>query len=101
MDFVEGLPRSSGYNYILVVVDAFSKYAHFLPLRHPLTAATVAKLFHNLIYRLHGMPSAIVPDRDRIFTSKLWKELFKLANVTLNMSSAYHPQSDGQSECVN
>jgi hypothetical protein len=95
MDFVEGLPRSGGFNCILVVVDSFSKYVHFLGLQHPFTTASVAKLFHAQVYRLHGMPSVIVTDRDKIFTSKLWKELFRLANVTLNMSSASTPKQMG------
>jgi len=86
---------SEGYNCILVIVDLFSKYAHFLSLRHPFTAAIVAKLFISKVYRLHGMPTALVFDRDKIFTSALWHELFKLAKVELHMSTAYHPQSDG------
>lgn len=101
MDFIEGLPRSSHANCILVVVDKFSKFAHFLPLLHPFTAASVAKIFLYNIYRLHGMPSHIISDRDRIFTGSFWRELFKLANTTLCMSSTYHPQSDGQTKRVN
>ena len=67
LDFVEGLPSSGSANALLVVVDKLSKFAHFIPPRHPFTAATVARLFMDHIYRLHGMPLAIVSDRDRIF----------------------------------
>lgn len=95
MDFIEGLPRSGSYNCILVVVDRFSKYAHFLPLSHPFTALQVAVVFMNHIFKLHGLPRATVSDRDKVFTSNLWRELFKLLGTTLHMSSAYHPQSDG------
>lgn len=101
MDFIEALPLSSGFNCILVIVDLFSKYAHFLGLKHPFTAATVAQKFLNDVYKLHGLPVAIVSDRDKVFTSKLWRELFRLADVQFRHSSAYHPQSDGQTERVN
>jgi hypothetical protein len=101
LDFIEGLPLSAGFSCILVTVDLFSKYAHFIGLRHPFTAATVAKVFFSHVYRLHGMPSALISDRDKIFTSKLWTELFALAKVELRMSTAYHPQSDEQTERVN
>jgi transposase InsO family protein len=95
LDFIEGLPRSKHCDCILVVIDSFTKYAHFIPLSHPFTAAGVAQLFLNHVYRLHGLPTAIVSDRDRIFTSAFWRELFRLADVKLQMSSSYHPQSDG------
>jgi hypothetical protein len=101
LDFVEGLPKSGPFNCILVVVDKFSKLAHFVPLRHPFTAAVVAKAYMDNIYKLHGMPSSLISDRDRIFLSTFWRELFGLAGVSLRMSSAYHPQTDGQTECVN
>jgi transposase InsO family protein len=101
LDFIEGLPKSGKYNCILVVVDKFSKFAHFLALAHPFTALKVAQLFMDSIYRLHGLPEAIISDRDRIFTSALWQELFRLSGTTLRMSTSYHPQTDGQTERVN
>jgi hypothetical protein len=69
MDFIEGLPQSDRHNALLVVVDKFTKYGHFLPLTHPFTALTVAQLFMDNVYRLHGLPKAIISDRDRVFTS--------------------------------
>jgi hypothetical protein len=100
-DFISGLPLSHHYNCVMVVVDKLSKYAHFLALAHPFSALSVAKLYMKETYRLHGMPSSIISDRDAIFTSKLWQELFKLSGTKLCLSSAYHPQSDGQMERVN
>jgi len=73
MDFVEGLPVSGSANAILVIIDKFTKFGHFLPLHHPFTAQIVARLFMDQVYRLHGLPSAIISDRDKIFTSALWK----------------------------
>jgi hypothetical protein len=101
MDFVEGLPQSGVYNCLLVVVDRFSRYAHFIPLSHPYTAAKVANLFVSNVYKLHGLPESIVSDRDPVFTSHFWRELFKAIGTELKLSSAYHPATDGQSERVN
>lgn len=101
LDFIEGLPTSGGYNVILVVVDKFSKYGHFLPMKHPYTTLSVAMTFMQNIFKLHGMPLAIISDRDRVFTSNLWQEMFKPAQTQLRMSSSYHPQTDGQTERVN
>lgn len=101
LDFIEGHPKSGGYDVILVVIDKFSKYGHFIPLAHPYTALSVAQAYFNNIYKLHGLPQAIISDRDRIFTSHLWQELFKLSDTQLIMSSSYHPQTDGQTERLN
>ena len=76
MDFVEGLPKSNGKDVIMVVVDRFTKYAHFIPLSHPYIDLSVAQAFVDNIIRLHGPPKLIISDRDRIFTSKLWKDIF-------------------------
>jgi hypothetical protein len=70
MDFVEGLPTSGRANAIMVVVDRYSKFAHFIALHHPFLAASVSKLFLDTVFRLHGIPLSIVSDRDRVFTSK-------------------------------
>jgi len=85
----------------MVVVDKFSKYAHFLPLSHPFTALQVAQLYLNHIYKLHGLPTAIISDRDKVITSQVWQELFRLSDTKLLMSSSYHPQMDGQTERLN
>jgi hypothetical protein len=101
MDFVEGFPKVGGKSVILTVVDRFSKYAHFVPLSHPYTACSVAKAFFDHIVRHHGIPCSIVSDRDPVFTSTFWTELFTRIGVKLQMSSAFHPQFDGQSEVTN
>ena len=101
MDFIEGLPKVHDKSVVLTVVDRFSKYAHFIALSHPYTAASVARAFFDGIVRLHGFPSSIVSDRDPVFTSNLWRDLFKCAGVKQRLSTAFHPQTDGQSEVVN
>lgn len=78
MNFIEALPLSNGVDTILVVVDRLSKYAHFLPLRHPFSALSVATIFIKEIFRLHEFLSSTISDRDIIFLSTFWKELFKL-----------------------
>jgi len=101
MDFIEALPRVEGKSVILSVVDHFSKYGHFIALGHLYTAEFVAQAFFTNIIRLHGIPQSIVSDRDPVFTSAFWRELMRLMGSKLHMTSAFHPQSDGQSEAAN
>jgi hypothetical protein len=101
MNFVEGLPKSHGKDVILVVVDRLTKYAHFLSLAHPYTVQKIAQIFVDNILKLHGPPTVIITDRDRIFLSKLWTEIFSAMKISLHFSTAYHPESDGQTERVN
>jgi hypothetical protein len=101
MDFVDALPKCDGYSVILVVVDCFTKYAHFLLLKNPYTASSVAQVFFSTVVKLHGLPKTIMSDRDRVFTSSFWKELFKLMDTKLCLNSAYDAQIDGQTKRVN
>ena len=94
LDFMEGLPKSQGFEVILVVVDQLNKYAYFVPVSHPYTTAKIASLYMSHIFKPHGMPTSIVSDRDATFTSLFWSELFRLQGTDLAMCTAYHPQSD-------
>lgn len=101
MDFITRLPKSKGQEVILVVVDRLTKYSHFIGLAHPFTTVTVAQAFMDHIYKLHGLPLTIISDRDPVFTSRFLQELMRKLEVQLNMGTAYHPQTDGQTEKVN
>lgn len=101
-DFITELPKSAkGNDRILTIVDRFSKEAHFIPCSSNLTAETLANLFLANVYRIHGLPSEIISDRDTLFTSKFWKAFTELLGMKPRMSTAFHPQTEGQSERVN
>jgi hypothetical protein len=102
MDFIVQLPKTRGGNdVIMVFVDVFSKMVHFAPTKTTASAPDTARIFFDHIFRLHGLPKSIVSDRDAKFTSKFWQSLFKILGTKLTMSTAFHPQTDGQTERAN
>lgn len=102
MDWITGLPADEdGFDAILVVIDSRSKMAHFIPTRKSVSATETAMIFLTNIVRLHGLPSAIISDRDSKFTSAFWENLTMALGIKRRMSSSYHPESDGQTERTN
>jgi hypothetical protein len=102
MDFIVGLPRTTkGYDSIWVIVDRLTKIAHFLPVKTYYPVLTYAELYIARILSLHGVPKTIVSDHGPQFVSKFWEELHKFVGTRLLHSSAYHPQTSGQTERVN
>ena len=102
MDFIVGLPRTrSGYDSIWVIVDRLTKVAHFIPVHTTYTGARLAELYMSRIVCLHGVPKKIVSDRGTQFTSRFWEKFHESMDTKLNFSSAFHPQTDGQTERTN
>jgi hypothetical protein len=102
MDLITQLPRtSSGNDAIVVLVDKFSKMVHYVATTTTVTAEKLAEIFLNNVVKYHGIPKNLVSDRDPRFTSKFWQCLFKALGTKLKMSTAYHPQTDGQTERAN
>ncbi|GKE07024.1 putative reverse transcriptase domain-containing protein [Tanacetum coccineum] len=99
MDFVSGLPRMpSGYDSIWVIVDRLTKSAHFLPMKKTDSIEKLAQLYLKEIICKHGVPTSVTSDRDSLFTTRFWKSLQEAMGTQLDMSTAYHPETDGQSE---
>ncbi|GJU96028.1 putative reverse transcriptase domain-containing protein [Tanacetum coccineum] len=99
MDFVTKLPRtSSGHDTIWVIVDRLTKSAYFLPMREDYKMERFARLYLNKIVARHSVPISIISDRDSCFTSRFWQSMQEALRTCLDMSMAYHPQTDGQSE---
>ena len=99
MDFITKLPRtSSGHDTIWVIVDRMNKSAHFLAIREDHKMEKLARIYINEIVARHGVPVSIISDRDSRFTSRFWQTLQKAMGTRWDMSTAYHPQTDGQSE---
>jgi len=102
MDFITELPISDGCDQLWVIIDRFTKMAHFLPLKKEgKTAADLAVIFAREVWKYHGLPTDIVSDLDSRFTSEIWKEVLRLSGIRPRMSTAFHPQTDAQMERLN
>jgi hypothetical protein len=102
MDFIVGLPRTSrGYNSIWVIMDRLTKSAHFIPIATTYRVGQYAELYISHIVRYHGIPKTIISNRGSIFVACFWEQLHECLGTHLIRSSAYHPQTDGQTEQVN
>lgn len=101
IDFIVGLPDSRRYNAILVVVDRLTKYRHYIPCRDTCNVETVTSLFRDNVWRYHGLRETIVSDRGAQFVSAFWTHLNRILKTRALLSTAYHPQTDGQTERVN
>src|SRR5258705_13032264 len=98
MDFITDLPPSHGFDTLLVVVDRLSKQSHFIPMIRSLDAPGLTQLYVSSIFKLHRLPLSIVSDRDPLFTSLFWDALMSQLGIQCKLSTAYHPQTDGQTE---
>ena len=101
MDFITKLPLAQGYDSILVVVDRFTKMAHFIPTTEKTSAEGLAQLFRDNIWKLHGLPDSIISDRGPQFAAGIMKELNQMLGIDTKLSTAFHPQIDTQTKRMN
>ena len=101
MDFVGPIPECKGFDMLLIMTDRLTNYVRIIPTRSTATARDMAQLVYESWYRLFGLPHSIVSDRDKLFTSHFWKELHRLLDIRIKMSTAAHPETDGSSERSN
>ena len=102
MDFIIGFPMAMRqHDSIMVLVEKLTKESHFIPVKSTYKSDSIANIFMKEIFRLHGFPKAIISDRDTKFTSNFWKDIFAYLGTKLNFSTAYHPQTNGQTKRVN
>jgi len=101
VDFVVELPLSSGHDTVMMVVDSVSKRAHFIPTHTTVTAEGAARLFLHQVWKLHGLPTCVVSDCGPQFVARFTRELYRLLEIKLASSTAWHSQTDGQTERVN
>jgi len=101
VDFVVELPLSSGHDAVITVVDSVSKQVHFIPTHTTVTAEGAARLFLHQVWKLHGLPTCVVSDRGPQFVACFTRELYRLLGIKLASSTAWYPQTDGQTERIN
>jgi len=101
VDFVVELPLSSGHDAVMTVVDSVSKWAHFIPTHTTVTTEGAARLFLHQVWKLHGLPKCVVSDRGPQFVARFTRELYRLLGIKLASSTAWHPQTDRQTERIN
>ena len=98
MDFIVKLPEAHRYNTVMNVVDSASKQSHFLPTNTTVTTLGAAQLYLTHVWKLHGLPKQVVSDQGLKFISKFTQELYQLLSIKLSVTTAYHPQGNGQTE---
>ena len=101
MDFITKLPTSKGHDSILVVCDRFSKMSYFVAITEKTMAERLARLFRDNVWKLHGLPESVISDRGPQFAAGMTKELNKMLGIETKLSTAYHPETDRQTERTN